>query len=88
MSGSKPVSDGSVPRAAALRRIAESLRFINAKRNERFVMMEYFGYLRRNSDAGGYAFWLYKLSEFDVTSRAEMVEAFINSGEYCNRFQR
>jgi hypothetical protein len=70
VSGSKPVRDDTVPHAAALRRIAENQQFINAKRNERFVMMEYFGYLRRDSDAGGYAFWLYKLNEFDGTSNA------------------
>jgi len=31
---------------------------VAAKRNEAFVMMEYFGYLRRDPDADGYAFWL------------------------------
>ena len=50
-------------------------------------MMEYFGYLRRDPDASGYQFWLNKLSEFNGDfERAEMVKAFINSGEYRQRF--
>jgi hypothetical protein len=31
---------------------------VNAKFNQAFVMMEYFGYLRRDADSGGYGFWL------------------------------
>ena len=34
--------------------MAENEEFVNAKRNETFVMMEYFGYLRRDPDASGY----------------------------------
>ena len=57
--------------------------------NEAFVMMEYFGYLRRDPDAAGYAFWLGKLSEFNGNfERAEMVKAFIVSTEFRNRFPR
>jgi len=49
--------------------------------------MEYFGYLRRDPDAGGYAFWLNKLNEFGGNfEQAEMVKAFIVSGEYRARF--
>jgi hypothetical protein len=35
-----------------------------AKSSETFVMMEYFGYLRRDPDASGFAFWLAKLNSF------------------------
>jgi len=38
-------------RAEALRSIAENSRFVAAKFNDAFVMMEYFGYLRRDADA-------------------------------------
>ena len=70
-----------------LRQVVENEGFVNAKHNEMFVMMEYFGYLRRDPDASGYAFWLNKLSEFDGNfERAEMVKAFIVSGEYRARF--
>ena len=55
--------------------------------NETFVMMEYFGYLRRDPDASGYQFWLNKLNQFGGNfEQAEMVKAFIVSGEYRNRF--
>jgi uncharacterized repeat protein (TIGR01451 family) len=58
-----------------------------------FVLMEYFGYLRRNpedppdGDRGGYNFWLSKLFEFNGDFiKAEMVKAFITSDEYRHRF--
>ncbi|HWN10681.1 MAG TPA: carboxypeptidase regulatory-like domain-containing protein [Pyrinomonadaceae bacterium] len=76
-------------RADVLLRIAENDQFVSAKRNASFVMMEYFGYLRRDPDASGYQFWLNKLNQFDGNFvRAEMVKAFINSGEYRARFAR
>jgi hypothetical protein len=49
--------------------------------------MQYFGYLRRDPDALGYQFWLNKLNQFGGDfRRAEMVKAFIISGEYRSRF--
>jgi hypothetical protein len=54
--------------------------------NEAFVQMEYFGYLQRDSDPDGYAFWLGKLNSFGDWVNAEMVKAFINSPEYRSRF--
>lgn len=74
-------------RAQVLRQIAEDPGFKSAKFNETFVMMEYFGYLRRDPDAGGFAFWLNKLNEFNGNfEQADMVKAFIVSGEYRDRF--
>ena len=68
-------------------RIAADERFLSAKRNEAFVMMEYFGYLRRDPDASGYQFWLNKLNQFNGNfEQAEMVKAFIVSAEYRSRF--
>jgi hypothetical protein len=81
------LGDGSATRAAVLRRIVEDERFVKAKLNEAFVMMEYFGYLRRDPDESGYKFWLQKLNEFHGNFvQAEMVKAFINSAEYRQRF--
>jgi hypothetical protein len=75
-------------RAGVLRQVAENQQFVNAKRNEMFVTMQYFGYLRRNPDASGLNFWLNKLNQFDGNfERAEMVKSFLVSGEYRNRFQ-
>ena len=80
---------GTLSRAGVLQRIAEDERFVSAKRNETFVMMEYFGYLRRDADADGFAFWLNKLNQFGGNfEQAEMVKAFIVSGEFRDRFPR
>ena len=80
-------------RARALRRVAENSRLTQQELNKAFVLMQYFGYLRRSpNDAPdlnyvGYNFWLGKLNEFDGNFvRAEMVKAFIVSGEYRQRF--
>jgi hypothetical protein len=68
-------------------RIAEDQRFVSAKRNEVFMMMEYFVYLRRDLDASGYQFWLEKLNQFNGNfEQVEMLKAFIVSGEHRDRF--
>jgi len=82
------LNNGTSTRAEVLKQIAENDRYMTAKRNASFVMMEYFGYLRRDPDETGYAFWLNKLNEFDGNfERAEMVKAFLTSGEYRQRFR-
>jgi hypothetical protein len=83
------LTNGSLTRAGLLKQIAEDSRFVNAKRNEMFVMMEYFGYLRRDPDAAGYQYWLNKLNAFEGNfERAEMVKAFLVSSDYRVRFAR
>jgi hypothetical protein len=87
------LGSGQINRAQALREVAENAAFSTHEKNRAFVLMEYFGYLRRNPDAApdhdfsGYNFWLGKLNQFNgnfVT--AEMVKAFVNSAEYRSRF--
>jgi hypothetical protein len=80
-------------RGRVLRRVAESTALNNREKNRAFVLMEYFGYLRRNPDdppdnnLDGYNFWLNKLNQFNGNYiEAEMVKAFITSGEYRQRF--
>lgn len=74
-------------RADVLRAVAENENFANAKRNEAFVMMQYFGYLRRDPDTAGFNFWLNKLNSFGGNfEQAEMVKSFLVSGEYRSRF--
>jgi hypothetical protein len=80
-------------RASALRQVAENAEFTRRESNRGFVLMQYFGYLRRNpddapdSDFGGYGFWLSKLEQFRGNYiNAEMVKAFISSTEYRGRF--
>ena len=82
-------------RARALRRVAENATLSSQEFNKAFVLMQYFGYLRRNPfdapeptlDYGGYNFWLNKLNQFNGNYvSAEMVRGFIVSGEYRQRF--
>ncbi len=81
------LTNATLTRAAVLRRIVENQSFASAKFNEAFVMMQYFGYLRRDPDESGYQFWLRKLNEFNGNfEQAEMVKAFISSSEYRQRF--
>ena len=82
-------------RARALRDVAEDAMLAQQEFNRAFVLMEYFGYLRRNpndapdSDFSGYNFWLTKLNQFNGDFvKAEMVKAFITSSEYLNRFSQ
>jgi hypothetical protein len=83
------LNSGSLSRASALRSIVENEGFVTGKRNESFVMMQYFGYLRRDPDENGFQFWLTKLNQFDGNfEQAEMVKAFLVSGEYRNRFRQ
>jgi hypothetical protein len=78
---------GTITRAQALRVVAESEEIRDAEFRRAFVLMQYFGYLRRDPDAAGYDFWLSKLNQFDGDYiRAEMVKAFISSDEYRKRF--
>ncbi|HZB47100.1 MAG TPA: hypothetical protein VE360_17710, partial [Pyrinomonadaceae bacterium] len=84
---------GTETRATVLRKVADSAQFRALEFNRAFVLMQYFGYLRRDPDEApdtnldGYNFWLSKLNQFDGDFvRAEMVRAFINSIEYRQRF--
>ena len=86
---------GQLTRAQVLRAVAENETFTAREKNRAFVLMQYFGYLRRNPyDApepglnfDGYNFWLSKLEEFNGNFiAAEMVKAFLTSTEYQQRF--
>jgi subtilisin family serine protease len=86
-------------RAQVLRAVAEDPDLNSAEFNRAFVLMQFFGYLRRNpndapdSDYTGYDFWLGKLNSFTVpgddpvirAQKADMVKAFIISAEYRQR---
>ena len=60
--------------------------FYDSLFNAAFVQMEYFGYLKRDPDPDGYAFWFGKLNFFGDWVNAEMVKSFIKSPEYRSRF--
>ncbi len=88
------LTGGQKTRAQVLRAVAEDQDLVNAEFNRAFVLMQYFGYLRRDPNNGngdtdhtGYDFWLTKLNQFNGNYiQAEMVKAFITSIEYKNRF--
>jgi hypothetical protein len=80
-------------RAAVLRQVAENAKLRQREFNRAFVLMEFFGHLRRNpndlpdEDFRGWKFWLDKLNQFNGNFvAAEMVKAFISSDEYRHRF--
>ncbi len=87
------LSTNAKTRAQVLRTIVDNQNFANLEFNRAFVLMEYFGYLRRNpndapdADYTGYDFWLTKLNQFNGNYiNAEMVKAFLSSTEYRQRF--
>ena len=87
------LANSGVTRAQMLRTIAEHQNLVNSEFNRAFVLMQYFGYLRRDpdgapdSDHTGYDFWLTKMIQFNGNYQsAEMVKAFITSIEYRRRF--
>jgi uncharacterized repeat protein (TIGR01451 family) len=73
-------------RAQVLRDVVEIPAFKTQEFNPSFVLMQYFGYLRRDPDAGGYAFWLDVLNNREPNNYRGMVCAFITSREYQERF--
>ncbi|MGH9968277.1 MAG: DUF4214 domain-containing protein [Pyrinomonadaceae bacterium] len=80
------LASGSL-RASVLGQLAENGMFSRNQFNSAFVLMQYFGYLRRDPDTPGFNFWLNKLNQFNGDyGRAEMVRAFLSSIEYRSRF--
>lgn len=80
-------------RAQVLRAVAEDNDLKTAEFNKAFVLMQYFGYMRRSpnefpdADFDGFNFWLGKLNSFNGNFiDAEMVKAFISAIEYRQRF--
>jgi uncharacterized repeat protein (TIGR01451 family) len=78
---------GTAGRVAAFRKVVDSTSVRDAEFRQAFVLMEYYGYLRRTPDQPGYDFWLNKLNQFNGNFvNAEMVKAFIVSIEYKERY--
>ena len=80
-------------RAEVLAEIIEDEQFDKQEFAPAFVLMQYFGYLRRNpgeapdADLTGFNHWLGKLNEFGGDyEKAELVKAFLSSAEYRGRF--
>lgn len=91
--GLNAAADVIVGRATVLLRVAENAALRQREKNRAFVLMQYYGYLRRNpdgppdSDFRGWEFWFNKLKQFNGNFiEAEMVKAFLVSSEYRQRF--
>lgn len=96
-SGAGDISNAAA-RGRAVRDVAENATLTNQEFNRAFVLMQYFGYLRRDPNNGngdvdytGYDFWLSKLNQAPgdhdhAFINSDMVKSFIVSGEYKGRF--
>jgi glucose/arabinose dehydrogenase len=74
---------GRKTRAEVLRAVAESVEVVQKYFNQAFVVMQYFGYLRRDPDAL-YLNWIDTLNQ--TGDYRVMVNGFLNSLEYRSRF--
>ena len=73
-------------RVRVMRTLIDDSAFAAALYNPAFVLMQYFGYLRRPPDQAGYNFWLDHLNNRNPNNYRAMVCAFITSHEYQRRF--
>lgn len=73
-------------RAAVVSAVAEDPAFSQDEYNRAFVAMQYWGYLNRDYDQGGYNFWLDVVNSRATNNYRAMVCAFITSREYQERF--
>ena len=77
------LSGGTKTRAQVLREIVESTEVYNKYYNQAFVVMQYFGYLRRQPDI----LYLNWIAHLDATGDyRSMIHGFVNSIDYRARF--
>lgn len=72
-------------RQQILRQAVESQEMSNRVFTEAWVVMQYFGYLRRDGAASEYQAWLDVLNA-NPTKWRQMINGFVNSTEYHQRF--
>jgi len=80
------LTDGVKTRAQVVRDTIEIQEFKTREYNPSFVLMQYFGYLKRNPEPEGYDFWLNVLNNDAPNNYRGMVCAFLTSAEYQDRF--
>jgi CubicO group peptidase (beta-lactamase class C family) len=78
------LTNGSLTRAQVLRALVESGEVYQKYYNEAFVIMQYFGYLRRSADSS-YRNWIQTMNDTNGDYRV-MINGFLNSLEYRQRF--
>ncbi|CAN5346756.1 hypothetical protein BH18ACI2_BH18ACI2_07000 [soil metagenome] len=79
------LGSGALTRAQVLRTVVESDEVSAAEFNRAFVAMQYYGYLRRTPEPGGFNDWLDAIGRRGESPRV-MVNGFMNSQEYRLRF--
>ena len=78
------LTNGSLTQAQVLRALIDSSEMYQKYYNEAFVIMQYFGYLRRTADIQ-YLQWIQTMNQ-DSQNYRIMVNGFLNSPEYRKRF--
>ncbi len=78
------LTNGSMTRGQVLRALVESTEVYQKYYNEAFVIMQYFGYLRRSADIS-YLNWIQTMNSNGGDYR-QMIDGFLNSAEYRLRF--
>jgi choice-of-anchor B domain-containing protein len=78
------LTNGSITRGQVLRALVESTEVYQKYYNEAFVIMQYFGYLRRSADIS-YLDWIQTMNSNGGDYRT-MINGFLNSAEYRQRF--
>jgi subtilisin family serine protease len=78
--------NGGKTRSQVIRDVIEIQTFKDREFYPAFVRMEYFGYLRRDPDPQGEAFWVDVLTNKEPGNFSGMVCSFITSAEYQLRF--
>jgi Domain of unknown function (DUF4214) len=79
------LNGSTLTRAQVLRAIVQSDQVTNAEAVNTFVASQYYGYLRRTPDTGGYNSWVNYLNTHPGDFNT-MVWGFVDSQEYRNRF--
>ena len=78
------LTNGTMSRGQVLRALVESTEVYQKYYTEAFVIMQYFGYLRRSADIS-YLQWIQTMNSNGGDYRL-MINGFLNSQEYRNRF--
>jgi len=73
-------------RARVVKLVVDDNLVRQAEYNGAFVLMQYFGYLRRDPEEGGYWFWLDVLNNRVPNNYRGMICSFLTSSEYQRRF--
>ncbi|HEV7842376.1 MAG TPA: hypothetical protein VGO69_01705, partial [Pyrinomonadaceae bacterium] len=78
------LTNNTLTKAKVFRELTESSEMQTKYYTEAFVIMQYFGYLRRSADSS-YLAWIDIMNQNPANYRG-MIDGFLNSDEYRKRF--